>query len=177
MSAPPPSSIQGVAGEDEHSEDEVDWVPKGPPMARQLYRAPPPPIRPAPAPATHSSIIPRSVQPAITTVPDDPVTAVARLQSFDGSFDLDEPLRKLIFGDKLALESLKGAVPSSIRAHPEAEKIWATAIAVAYLKTNASDSMDVWVGLWEKANDYAARVLMGNTPSFDQVVSDAVEVL
>ncbi|EPT01798.1 hypothetical protein FOMPIDRAFT_59317, partial [Fomitopsis schrenkii] len=132
---------------------------------------------PAAPASSHSSITGRGIRIATPAIPDDPVTAVARLQSFAGSFDLDEPLRKLVFGNTLTLESLRSAVPSSIRPHPKAKKIWATAIAVAYLKTKAGDTMDIWVGLWEKANNYAACALTGSKLSFDQVVTDAIELL
>lgn len=108
---------------------------------------------------------------------DDPVTAIARLQNFDGSFQLDDGLCRLVFGDKITLNSLKDGIPTSLRSHFEAERLWATAIAVAYLKAKADGAMDVWAGLWEKASQYATAALAGSAVSFDQIVSDAVQVL
>ncbi|KZT66845.1 VIT-domain-containing protein [Daedalea quercina L-15889] len=115
--------------------------------------------------------------PAEPNPSDDPTTAIARLQSFDGSFRLDDTLRKLVIGDKLTLDALKTATPASIRSHTHSEEIWATAIAVAYLKTMAKDAMDIWVGLWEKANEYGAQALRDTPVSFDQLVEEAISRL
>ena len=108
---------------------------------------------------------------------DDPVTAIARLQNFDGAFELDDALCRLVFDDKTTVESLRDGIPAYLSSRFEAERIWAAAIAVAYLKTKAGELMDVWVGLWEKANHYAAEALAGSAVSFDQIVADAEKVM
>ena len=78
----------------------------------------------------------------------------------------------------MSLKKLRKTMPAPLRPHhPQAEKVWAAALAIAFLKTNAADSMDIWIGLWEKARDYAARVLAGGSLSFDQVVPEAVKLL
>ena len=155
--------------DDDDDDDPNDWVPRGLPQSRQPFS--PPMILTS---TTLRSVRATTPKP---TIPDDPVTAIARLQSFDGSFRLDQPLCELIFGDKRTLESLRNALPSFTKANPDAERIWATAIAVAYLRTEADDLRDVWVGLWEKANEYAVRALAGSTLSFEQVISDARKLL
>ena len=155
-------------GDDDDDDDDEDydvWVPRGIPRART----------PSFAPIIRCAIA-EDVPEREPTVPDDPVTAITRLQSFEGSFSLNEPLRKLIFSDKLTLDDLRGAIPSAIRSHFEAEKIWATALAVAYLRTKANDLPDIWAGLWEKANGFVVRALAGDALSFDQVVLDAMRL-
>lgn len=126
--------------------------------------------------ATRASSSRSSGDPDATLI-DDPVTAITRLQAFDGSFELNDTLCKLVFGDKFTLDGLKNGISASLRSHTEAEKIWATAISVAYLKMKASEKMDVWVGLWEKASGYTEQALAGSAVSFDQVVADAVQML
>ncbi|TFY68076.1 hypothetical protein EVJ58_g1240 [Rhodofomes roseus] len=108
---------------------------------------------------------------------NDPVTAIARLQSFDGSFQLNDALRTLAFGDRLTLDALGATAPASIRSHPLGGQVWATAIAIAYLKTKAADQMDIWAGLWEKAYEYVVQALQGTTVSLDQLVDEAVTLL
>ena len=157
---------QGGHDDDDDLDCPWQWSPRGPTEAPMGSR-----------PTSRTSIANWSVRAFDSTVPDDPVTAIARLQCFDGSFRLDKSLCKLIFGDKRKLKGLRKAIPTFIRSLPEAEKIWASAIAVAYLKTKASDSKDVWVGLWEKAKNYAAHALAGSALSFDQVVPDAEQLL
>lgn len=156
-------------GDDDEDDDANDWVPRGLPQSRQPFS--PPMILTS---TTLRSVRATTPEP---TIPDDPVTAIARLQSFDGSFGLDQPLCQLIFGDKRTLESLRSALPPFIKANPDAESIWATAIAVAYLRTKVSDLRDIWIGLWEKANKYAVRALAGSTLSFEQAISDAEKLL
>ncbi|KAH9830990.1 uncharacterized protein C8Q71DRAFT_862124 [Rhodofomes roseus] len=142
--------------------DEDVWTPRGafrPPVVRRDRSA---------VSTAHSTQ---------RVVPDDPVTAIARLQSFDGSFQLNDALRTLAFGDRLTLDALGATAPASIRSHPLGGQVWATAIAIAYLKTKAADQMDIWAGLWEKAYEYVVQALQGTTVSLDQLVDEAVTLL
>ncbi|KZT66843.1 VIT-domain-containing protein [Daedalea quercina L-15889] len=133
--------------------------------------------RMAMAPAQAQELDVRSPITPEPNATDDPIAAVARLQSFDGSFQLDNALRALVFSDRFTLDDLKNATPASIHSHPQGEQVWATAIAVAYLKTRAADQMDIWAGLWEKANEYAVQALQGSSVSFHLLVNDAVALL
>ena len=108
---------------------------------------------------------------------EDPTTAIARLQSYDGSFQLDDALRMLVFGDRFTHDDFMDTVPASIRSHPQGAQLWATAIALAYLKVKAADKTDIWAGLWEKADVYAGQALQGSAASFHKLVNDAVHLL
>ena len=109
----------------------------------------------------------------VATPAEDPTTAIARLQSFDGSFQLDGVLRELVFGDRFTQDEFVGTVPASIRMHPQGAQIWATAIALAYLKMKAADKRGIWAGIWEKASEYVGEALQGSAISFHLLVDEA----
>ncbi|EPT01795.1 hypothetical protein FOMPIDRAFT_1059549 [Fomitopsis schrenkii] len=112
----------------------------------------------------------------VSALPEDPVAAIARLQLFDGSFQLDDALRQLVFGESLTWDQFVATVPPSIGSHLHGGQIWAAALAMAYLAVKAADKRDVWSGLWEKANEYAVQALQGSTVSFHLLVNDAVSL-
>ena len=112
----------------------------------------------------------------MSALPDDPIAAIARLQLFDGSFQLDDALRQLVFGESLTWDHFAATVPTSIGSHLYGDEVWAAALAMAYLTVKAADKRDVWNGLWEKANEYAAQALQGSTISFHLLVNDAVRL-
>ena len=107
---------------------------------------------------------------------EDPITAIARLQLFDGSFQLDSALRELVFGDRFSQDAFVETVPASIRTHSQGPQIWAAAIALAYLKVKAADKRDIWAGLWEKASEFADQALQGGEVSFHLLVNDAASM-
>lgn len=82
-------------------------------------------------------------------------------------------LRQLVFGDRFSWDEFVGTVPASIRMHPQGAQIWATAVALAYLKTKAADRRGIWAGLWEKASEYAGQALQGSAVSFHLLVNEA----
>ena len=123
----------------------------------------------APVRASHNDITQLNLVPG-------PLGLPYALTTLNLSYAKLSTLDDLALAQLTALEVLR-IDHNSIRSLPEAEKIWASAIAVAYLKTKASDTKDVWVGLWEKAKDYAAHALAGSALSFDQVVPDAEQLL
>jgi len=149
--------------------EQNDWTPRGP-SAMSVASA-------SPRGRSHPNLRAARSPQVSTTLPDDPVTAIARLQSFDGSFQLNDGLRKLVLGDKVVPGAVVDTAPVSIQSHPQGEQIWATVIAIAYLKTKAADQTDIWAGLWEKAYEYVVQALQGSTVSFDQLVDEAAALL
>ncbi|KDQ53704.1 hypothetical protein JAAARDRAFT_698313 [Jaapia argillacea MUCL 33604] len=143
---PPSSTSMGRFESD--SEDEVSDIPArvsqsnlsdiGSPMlspAVSEYSLPsgPPPER-----------VPPQSQPLKTGVVD-----LVKLQSFDGSFQLDGPLRRII-------GSCSYSQPPSelVGVGINKEKIWATALAIAFLKKNLVDEPELLEGLMDKAMEF-----------------------
>ncbi|EPT01797.1 hypothetical protein FOMPIDRAFT_1023065, partial [Fomitopsis schrenkii] len=108
--------------------------------------------------------------------PEDPTAAISRLQLSDGSFQLGGVIGQLVLDESLTWDHFVTTVPTSIGSHLYGDEIWAAALAMAYLTVKAADKRDVWNGLWEKANEYAAQALQGSTISFDLLVNDAVRL-
>lgn len=129
------------------------------------------------APSASAAQPPRKTERALLVSADDPVTAVARLQSFDGSFQLDAALCSLLSASNVSLQKLKNSIPSSIRSSPQAEIVWATVLAAAYLKVKLADEKDIWGGLWDKAKYYVTHVLSGGVIMFERLVMDAAKLL
>ncbi|KDR71710.1 hypothetical protein GALMADRAFT_143511 [Galerina marginata CBS 339.88] len=100
-----------------------------------------------------------------------PIVAAARLQDFDGSFKLDDKLSSLL-GKQLSPVRLKSMMPSRIQGAREAEKVWATVLAAAYMKVCLADDKEVWIGLWQKAAAYVNSML-GSEISFAFLVDEA----
>ncbi|KAI0634377.1 hypothetical protein C8Q77DRAFT_748579 [Trametes polyzona] len=151
---------------------------------------------PAPAPTfarfAHSPQLLRSAVAAppaqsapvqVMVTGSDPVSGVARLQEHDGSFALDDKLLALLRNTKsnLTLRTLKDSIPSSLRSAgirgDAAERVWATALAAAYMLVVLRDRRSVWEGLWEKARQYACRETQTASFMFNQLVQEASELL
>jgi len=94
---------------------------------------------------------------AVTT--GDPVTAVASLQSFDGSFALDSALLALLQRKKgsLSLPTLRTAIPEQIRGGKNAETVWATVLAATYMMVALADRRSIWESLWDKAQEFVCQ--------------------
>ncbi|KZS96829.1 VIT-domain-containing protein [Sistotremastrum niveocremeum HHB9708] len=132
---------------------------------------------------------PIRVTPKVSSSPQGSITAVATLQSYDGSFNFDNSLLSLIFSPNSTsssptmnqgyqntyarLQSLKLATPSFIKSSPNADKVWATALAAAYLHDRLADEKDVWVGLFEKARVFVERAMPGQVGVFERLVEEA----
>jgi hypothetical protein len=117
---------------------------------------------------------PQATATAMSTAGISIVTA-ARLQQFDGSFNLDQELCAFM-GNKLSTVEVKSAMPSKIQSTPDAEKIWATVLAAAYMKVHLGDNKDMWFGLWKKAEEYI-KLVLGNQISFASLVDEASKLL
>lgn len=104
-----------------------------------------------------------------------PVVTAARLQQFDGSFNLDEKLCSLI-SDKLSPLEVKSAIPTRIQGVQDADKIWATVLVTAYMQVHLGDHKDMWLGLWKKAEDFIKSAL-GDKISFASLVDEASKLL
>ncbi|KAF8887014.1 hypothetical protein CPB84DRAFT_1849934 [Gymnopilus junonius] len=113
--------------------------------------------------------------PTTTTTAHDNIVAAARLQRYDGSFDLNDQLCSLM-GKKLSTAKLRRTIPSYIRGHQDSEKIWATILAAAYMKTCLADNRDVWIGLWQKATNYI-KATLGADISLTYLVDEASKLL
>ena len=79
--------------------------------------------------------------------------ALIRLQSFDGSFPPDNRLLSILGG---------GASLAEAQALGVSEKIWATLLAITYLKQHMKDQPELLEGLVEKAMEFIAQ-----TPGVD----------
>lgn len=86
----------------------------------------------------------------------DRVLQLIRLQSFDGSFPPDKRLSELLGGTASFAESQTLGV---------SDKVWATVLAVAWLKEYMTDEPELLADLVEKAMDFIAR-----TPGIDTEV-------
>ena len=129
-------------------------------------------------PATSQAATP----PVAAKSPDGGVAGIARLQSFDGSFALDVDLVNLLGKDRTSqndttLSALRNAIPDSISSIPRADAVWATVLAIAYLKTRMPDEMNVWMKLAQKAMQYVLQTIGGDVDSFSQLVYDAEELI
>jgi hypothetical protein len=104
------------------------------------------------------------------------VTAVARLQSYDGSFQLNGGLVELLNGNDssdITLQTITSHVPESISDEPKADIVWATVLAVTYLRTRVPEESDLWVGLCQKAMDFVLRTIDGDEEFFMALVYEA----
>lgn len=137
-----------------------------------------PPLAPPSAPLAAQSLqLATRKESVIPTTSDDAVTAIARLQSFNGSFALEESLCFVLSSTKLSLTRLKNAVPLSIVSSARAETVWATVIAAAYLQFKLADQKDVWEGIVEKAKDFVDGALGSSSGvSFEQLVQAASQL-
>ena len=87
------------------------------------------------------------------------IEEVARAQSFDGSFDGSPG-----FYTTISTKNMSGSAPSTLKGLPGVEdsikaKVWATAVALAYLRKQFANDEDSWSLLAEKAHDYVVGVL------------------
>lgn len=105
----------------------------------------------------------------------DPISEVADLQSIDGSFALDNQLLALLRRKKglLSLDVLKAGMPESIRGAKDADTIWATVLATAYMMVALADSRSVWDSLWDKAQELVCREMSISPFQFNQLVQAA----
>ncbi|KAH9935466.1 uncharacterized protein B0H18DRAFT_1114207 [Fomitopsis serialis] len=124
-----------------------------------------------PAPSLSAEHRPPNVMPN-----NDPITDIARLQRFDGSFELDNALCSIISPDKLSLDGLRATIPIYIQAHPRGPQMWATVLAMAYLRAKVGNKANIWGGLWQKGKNYVDKCLHGGTVNFEQLVTDAGQI-
>ncbi|KAH9924780.1 von Willebrand factor type A domain-containing protein [Fomitopsis serialis] len=106
-----------------------------------------------------------------------PVTLLAQLQAFDGSFKLDGTLISVIFKERVSLDSVKHTIPSSLASNATAETIWVTAIVAAYMKVQLADMADMWDVLWAKAMRFVVRAVVGGASVFEKLVAEAADIL
>lgn len=116
-----------------------------------MFGAPPPPS------VSHSS----APIPSAQTY-DDPVLCLVRLQAFDGSFTLNDEFREIIGEDVTDQE--KGATDDTI---------WATALAIAYLRQYLADEPELLEGLVEKALDFVSQSPLARGVDFEALVEKA----
>lgn len=83
---------------------------------------------------------------------EDKAVLLVRLQSFDGSFPANRPFEDVV-GVNLGSEATSLGV---------AEEVWATVLAIAYLKKHMRNQPELLEGLVEKATDFVLQ-----TPDID----------
>ena len=136
----------------------------------------------APPPQTASAFSARSAVVGAHRVPsDDPVTPIARLQAFNGSFALDNSLVALLSkaNSRITSQSLKASIPASIRVlqHADPQVAWATLLVAAYLKVKLANEKDIWEGIWEKAMRFVMDAVNGGPFIFSQLLDEAIKVV
>jgi hypothetical protein len=112
-----------------------------------------------------------------SSVSDDKVTALARLQSFDGAFALDSRLVRLLFGTA-SEDKLKSSIPASVKGTGKADSIWATVVACKFLEVKLTSEKEVWEGMWEKAKTFVETELTNsglNVP-FEELAKEAAKL-
>ena len=92
--------------------------------------------------------------PASPRSTEDRIVQLIRLQSFDGSFPPTTRLLSLLGGAALLGEARTLGV---------SEKIWATVLAIVYLKRHMKDQPELLEGLVEKATEFIAQTPGINT--------------
>lgn len=115
----------------------------------------------------------------------DPVSAIARIQEYDGSAVLDDKLLGLLqrANDTLTLDEIKDAIPASLRSAgaaancPDVEHVWATVLMAAYMFIALRGRRSVWEGLWDKAKQYACQEAQIDAVEFNDLVQKAMELL
>jgi len=119
------------------------------------------------------------VAPIPQAVASDAVTAVSDIQSGDGSFSLDGQLLELLQRRKssLSLTTLKESVPPSIRSSRNAEKVWGTVLAAAYMVIALTGKMSIWDSLFDKARDFVCNEANISSSQFGKLVWAASEQL
>ncbi len=83
-----------------------------------------------------------------------PVDELVVLQRADGSWDLDESLASAL---GVRLRKLQKKLKGASGDPDEAARAWATALALAWLESNAADSREEWELLAAKARDWLSR--------------------
>ncbi|BGO90706.1 hypothetical protein NBRC10512_000646 [Rhodotorula toruloides] len=90
-------------------------------------------------------------QPEPTAAPSDPLDAIARHQSFDGSFD---PAVLALCAPSTSLDELLAKLPPASKDKEGKDKLVATAVVLAYWKREMRDREEEWEGMAEKAMSY-----------------------
>ncbi|EMD34616.1 hypothetical protein CERSUDRAFT_125208 [Gelatoporia subvermispora B] len=146
----------------------------------------------APA-ASGSSKSPSGDSQPVLIAGSDLITAVARLQEYNGSFALDDALLSLLQrrNSSLTLRRLQESIPASLRelassassrgghtpSAADVERLWAAALAAAYMLVALRDSRAIWEPLWDKAQAYVCAETRCASFMFNQLVQKAREVL
>ncbi|KAJ7599217.1 von Willebrand factor type A domain-containing protein [Mycena floridula] len=123
-------------------------APGAPPPAPSSRAAPPPPpARASAALKKRKSSAPSESSTSTVQVSTEPLEALARLQSFDGSFSM-----QVIQVVKLKEDSVRAAFPGL------EEALIATVLAMAFiakqLKDRQTPDIDAWEGIYSKAKEY-----------------------
>ncbi|KAK4334305.1 von Willebrand factor type A domain-domain containing protein [Rhodotorula toruloides] len=90
-------------------------------------------------------------QPEPAATPTDPLDAIARHQSFDGSFN---PAVLALCAPSASVDELVQKLPPSLQEKEGKEKLVATAVVLAYWKREMRDREEEWEAMAEKALAY-----------------------
>lgn len=139
-----------------------DWSDDPPPLSEEDLQ-----MQRSPSPLLRANVrLHRAPVQTGTDAPAPPVKTevvrLARLQSFDGSFSLDDDLRQLV-GDEAVAKGSELQVD---------EKVWATALFVAFMSKHMGDQKDLLDDLCVKAYEFLA----GQQDS-QRLVQQALEVV
>lgn len=109
------------------------------------------------------SFSPRGRNAVRTPTSETSVTRLVRLQAFDGSFTLSGEFIQIV-GENVA----KGAQPQGVP-----DILWATAVAIAYIRKYLADQPELSDSLVEKAMDFVSQSLLGQGVDFKALVTKA----
>jgi hypothetical protein len=135
---------------------------------------------PAPAPPPPGAALrPAFFQPSVSIRHDseDPVTSLARLQSFNGAFTLNHSLVSLLFRTP-SVDKLKNSISNLIKGIADAEAIWATVVTCNFLELKLASEKEVWEGLFEKAKAFVEQSLAGSGSNarFDELAREGMKL-
>jgi len=128
----------------EGSSDWSDWSDDPPPLSeedKQMLRSPSPRLVQG---NVRSSRVPTQEQTDAPAPPE--VVRLARLQSFDGSFSLDDNLRQLV-GEEAVNKGSELQID---------EKVWATVLFLAFMRKHMGDQEELLDDLCVKAREFLA---------------------
>lgn len=94
----------------------------------------------------------------------DRLEAIARLQSFDGSFDVG--ILK-VYETKVGIEAVVALLPSKVE---EGRKVAATLVAMAYLAKKLCGEKEAWEGMYAKAREFCEGA-MGEKVEVEELVA------
>lgn len=169
--APPPEPSSNAAASDEYDDpylmcqEEYCTIPPG---LLALRNNTTPNSQPVSIPHPPSEI-PKSLAPHTRRggSTDPPIVRLVRLQSFDGSFIINDEFAEIVGKNAVENGKIKGVD----------ESIWAMALAVAFFRKHLADQPELLDCLVEKVIDFVGNSSLVKGTDFDALVAKAKEFI